>query len=300
MTARSEATAANILPRDLAFLIAINLVWGFNLIASKVGCTQFPPLLFTVLRFAILSACLLPFLRWHTGQMGHIVRAGLLTGGCSFVLLFVGLRISADASTVAIASQLGVPFQTLLSVWLLGEVVHWRRRLGIALAFGGVVLIGFEPRVFDYLPGLLLVIASAFVSALGLIYIKRLHDVPAIQVQAWVSMLTWPLALVLSGLFEAGQLEAIATAETVAWLALAYTILGGSLFGHTGWYYLLSRYPVTRVAPLTLLSPLFSIAFGVILLQDQLTPRMWLGGAITLVGVLIVITRERRLVDTGS
>jgi O-acetylserine/cysteine efflux transporter len=300
VSVRSEAAALDILPRDLALLIAINLAWGFNLIASKVGTAEFPPLLFTVLRFTILSLCLLPFLRWHAGQMANIWRAGLFLGGCSYALLFVGLKISADASTVAIASQLSVPFQTLLSVWLLGEIVHWRRRLGIALAFGGVVLIGFEPRVFDYWPGLMLVIASAFFGALGLIYVKRLHNVSAIQVQAWVSMLTWPLALVLTLLFETGQGEAMAAASTMAWLSLVYTIIGGSLFGHTLWYYLVSRYPVTKVAPLTLLSPLFSIAFGIALLQDHLTARMWLGGAITLAGVFIVMLRERKLVDTGT
>jgi O-acetylserine/cysteine efflux transporter len=50
----------------------------------------------------------------------------------------------------------------------------------------------------------------------------------------------------------------------------------------------------------TLLSPLFSILFGVLLLHDRLTPKMWVGGTITLAGVLLVMLRERRLVDTGS
>jgi O-acetylserine/cysteine efflux transporter len=69
---------------------------------------------------------------------------------------------------------------------------------------------------------------------------------------------------------------------------------------HTGWYYLLSRYPVTSLSPLTLLSPLFGVCFGVTLLHDQLTWRMVLGGAITLLGVFIVLVRERKLIDTGT
>ena len=294
------AGTAQVLPRDLLLLIAINVMWGFNLIASKAGVHSFPPLLFTVLRFGLLSLCLLPFLRWHPGQMGNLARAGLFTGGLAFGLLFVGLRMADDASTVAIATQLGVPFQTLLSVWLLGETIRWRRRLGIALAFTGVVIIGFDPRVFGYLPGLTLVVASTFLGSLGFIYIKRLHNIPAIQVQAWVSTLSWPLLLVLSLLLERDHWQAIQSADTQGWFALLYTVIGGSLIGHTGWYYLLSRYPVTSVAPLTLLSPLFSILFAVTLLDDQLTWRMLLGGAITLAGVFIVVLREKRLVDTGT
>ena len=44
-----------------------------------------------------------------------------------------------------------------------------------------------------------------------------------------------------------------------------------SLIAHTAWYYLVSRYPVTSLSPITLLSPLFGIFFGVTLLNDQLT-----------------------------
>jgi O-acetylserine/cysteine efflux transporter len=84
------------------------------------------------------------------------------------------------------------------------------------------------------------------------------------------------------------------------WGALFFTTVLSSLVAHTAWYYLVGRYPVTSLSPITLLSPLFGIFFGVTLLNDQLTPRMLLGGAVTLVGVFIVVMREKRLVDTGT
>lgn len=286
--------------RDLLLLIGINLIWGFNLIASKIGVSAFPPIFFTAMRFGVLALCLIPFLRWIRGQSINLVFAALFTGAAAFALLFTGLRLTHDASAVAIATQLGVPFSTLLSVWLLGETIRWRRRLGIALAFAGVVIIGFDPRVFSYWPGLALVIASTFVGSLGLIYVKRLHNVRAIELQAWVSMLSWPVLLALSLSVEEGQWAAVLDASLLAWLALGFTIFFSSLIGHTGWYYLISRYPVTKVSPLTLLSPIFGVMFGVTLLNDQLTARMLVGGAITLIGVFIVVMRERRLVDTGT
>lgn len=249
----TTAGPGQLVPRDLSFLLAINLIWGFNLIAAKIGVQHFPPLFFTMLRFGLVSACLLPFLRWHPHQMANVARAALCTGGIAFALLFCGLRITADASTVAIATQLGVPFSTLLSVWLLGETIRWRRRLGISLAFLGVLIIGFDPRVFSYWPGLALVIASTFVGSLGLIYIKRLQNISAIQVQAWVSTLSWPVLLIVSLTLEAGQWTALTHAGSDAWLALLFTVFGSSLIAHTGWYYLISRYPVTSLAPLTLL-----------------------------------------------
>ena len=280
--------------QHLALLIAINLIWGMNLIASKIGVGQFPPLLFTAMRFGAVALVLLPMLRWQRGQMFYLLAAALFTGPAAFALLFTGVKLTADASTVAIATQMGVPFSTLLSVWLLGETIRWRRTLGIVLAFAGIVVIGFDPRVFAYWEGLLLVILSCFVGSLGLIFVKRLKNLKALELQAWIAAVGGPGLLLLSLTLESNQATAIANANAYGWGSLAFTTIMSSLIAHTGWYYLVSRYPVTS------LSPLFGIFFGVTLLNDQLTPRILLGGAITLVGVLIVVLREKRLVDTGT
>jgi O-acetylserine/cysteine efflux transporter len=299
-TSAAAVEPATLETRHLALLIAINLIWGMNLIASKIGVGQFPPLLFTALRFGALAVFLLPMLRWHRGQMKHLLAAALLTGPASFALLFTGVLLTADASTVAVATQLGVPFSTLLSVWLLGEKIRWRRTLGIVLAFAGILVIGFDPRVFAYWEGLLLVVLSCFVGSLGLIFVKRLQGLGALELQAWIAAVGGPGLLALSLMLESNQVTAIASANWHGWAALAFTTVMSSLIAHTGWYFLVGRYPVTSLSPLTLLSPLFGIFFGVTLLDDQLTARMLLGGAITLVGVLIVVLREKRLVDTGT
>jgi O-acetylserine/cysteine efflux transporter len=95
-------------------------------------------------------------------------------------------------------------------------------------------------------------------------------------------------------------MDAIRNATWQGWGALLFTTVMSSLIAHTAWYYLVGRYPVTSISPITLLSPLFGIFFGVTLLHDQLTPRMLAGGAVTLIGVLIVVLREQRIADTGT
>jgi len=168
------------------------------------------------------------------------------------------------------------------------------------LAFSGVVIIGFDPRVFAYRDGLGLVIASSFVAALGLIFVKRLSGVRPLELQAWIASVGGPVLLLMSLLLESGQRQSMLTASWKGWAALAFTAVLSSLIAHSAWYYLISRYPVTRLSPITLLSPLFGVFFGVTLLGDQLTARMLAGGAVTLAGVFIVVLRERRIVDTGT
>ena len=287
-------------PRDLAMLVVITLIWGFNLIVSKFGVSEIPPLQFTALRFGVLCALLVPFLRVVPGQMNAMVVAALLSGAINFALLFAGIAIAKNVSAVAIAAQLGVPFTTLLSIALLGETVHWRRWTGIGLSFGGVLVIGLDPQVFAHWPSLLLVIASAFVGSLGLIAVKRLSGFSPLELQAWFSWVSLPLLVLLAAVVERPGLEVLAGISWPGWGAIAYTAVLGSLVAHTGFYYLVQKYPVTSIAPMTVLSPVFSVAFGVWLLGDELTGRIAVGGALTLAGVLIINLRERRLTDTGS
>lgn len=296
----SVTDSTTIAGRHLLLLVLMNFVWGLNLIASKIGVGQFPPIFFTALRFGSLAVFLLPLLKIHRGQMGNLFWAAMLTGPAAFSLLFLGVKHAEDAATVAIASQMGVPISTLLSIWLLGETIRWRRTLGIALAFGGMVIISFDPRVFAYWEGLALVVASCFFGSMGLIFVKRLQNIRALELQAWIAAAGGSMLLLMSLMFETGQWEAVRNADLRGWGSLAFTTLLSSLLAHTAWYYLVSKYPVTSLSPITLLSPLFGIFFGVTLLNDHLSTRMLVGGAVTLIGVFIVVMREKRLVDTGT
>jgi O-acetylserine/cysteine efflux transporter len=300
VTTTSAGEPTSLAGRDLALLVFMNFIWGLNLIASKIGVGEFPPIFFTALRFGSLAVFLLPMLRIHRGQMTNLFAAVLLTGPATFALLFAGIALTEDAATVAVASQMGVPFSTLMSIWFLGETIRWRRTLGIALAFGGIVIISFDPRVLAYWEGLALVVASSFVSALGLIFLKRLKGIRPLELQSWVALVGGGILLGLSLILEGGQMSAVRNATWEGWAALFFTTVMSSLIAHTAWYYLVGRYPVTSLSPITLLSPLFGIFFGVTLLNDQLTARMLAGGAVTLIGVLIVVLREKRIVDTGT
>jgi O-acetylserine/cysteine efflux transporter len=285
--------------RDLVLLIGITFIWGVNLITSKVGVNEIPPLLFTFLRFLLVVLVLAPILRVHPGQMGTLAIAALFSGALSFALSFAGLRRATNVASVAIITQLGVPFATLLSVAMLGEVVRWRRMTGIALSFIGVVVLGFDPQIGERWESVALVVASAFFGALGLIIVKKLKGFTPAELLGWTYLISLPPLLAVSLLLERPDLHALTAISSQAWGSLLFAAFAASLIAHTGYFTLVQRYPVTSVAPLTTLSPVFSIVLGVLLLGDHLTGRILLGGACTLLGVLIITVRERRIVDTG-
>ncbi|MFO1371245.1 MAG: EamA family transporter [Candidatus Competibacteraceae bacterium] len=288
-------------PGDLLLALLANTAWAFNFIVGKAGVTQFQPFLFTALRFAILLLALLPFLRWIPGRMRSVLGTALVLGVLHFSLIFAGLKASGDISSVAIASQLYIPFSALLAVVWLGETLDRRRLVGITLACGGVLVIGFDPVVFQHLDALRLIAAGAMAMAVATIQMRQLRGVSVFVLQAWIALCATPALALLSLLFETGQLTALLTANGLELAAPLYSAIGASLVGHGIVYYLLGRYPVSVTTPLMLLTPPLAVAFGVWLWGDVLTWKLLLGGGMTLAGIaaITIVTPYRRTASAG-
>lgn len=286
-------------PRHLALLVGICGLWGFNIIAIKAGVERLPPIFLSFLRFAVVAVVLLPWLRLERGRLPWLLAASVCSGGLQFGLMYAGIAHSGSMSAVAIAGQLGGPFTTLLSVLLLGEKVRWRRWTGIALSFAGVMLIGFNPTVLDSMGGLSLVVLAALAGAFGLVAVKRVEGVGALELQAWFAWTSVPVLGAVSLLLEEGQWQGLVSLDAVGVGAVLYTVVAASLVAHTLFFWLLQRYPVTLVTPITVLAPVFSVGFSVWLLGDRLDWRILVGGAMTLAGVAIIALRERQVPGGG-
>ncbi len=277
-----------------SLVVLINLVWGANLVFTKMALADIPPVLFAALRFAIVLLALLPFLRIVPGRMTQIAGIGVTMGLLHFTLIYVGLDLADDVATVAIATQLIVPFSTLLSIVFLRERIGWRRTLGIALAFGGMLFIGFDPVVFDYALSLWLVAAGAMAGAVAMVLMKQVPDVPVFTMQAWIALIACPGLFGVSAVIETGQVAALAAADGDVWLVLVFSGLGAGLLGHSSMNWLLKRHDVSVISPLTLLSTVFGVVLGVVLLDDHVSVRIVTGGLLSLAGVLIIARRQPR------
>jgi O-acetylserine/cysteine efflux transporter len=109
-----------------------------------------------------------------------------------------------------------------------------------------------------------------------------------------------PTLLLASLLFEHGQLAALANADAAGWSALLFTAIGASLVGHNAYFWLLQRYEVSLIAPLSLLSPILGVVFGIWLLDEPLTARLVIGALIAFAGVAVIAVRSRTPVETAA
>ncbi len=280
--------------RDTLLIILVNLVWGLNFIAMVYSLESFPPIFANGLRFGIALLLLSPFLKVVRGQMGTLLFTALLLGVFHFGAMMVAMSQADDIGPIAIAGQLNVPFATILAVFWLKEKVGWRRVAAITVSFIGVLVIGFDPKVFGYISGVLLMVLAAFLYALSTVFLRRLYAVPALTTQAWVCVAGLIGSLVISAVFENGQMGAFETAETAAYLGLLYSAVGSTIIGHGGTTYLLRKYEVSVITPYFLLMPVFAVMGSVMIMGEAITGRMLLGGGLTLLGVAIITLRNNK------
>ena len=279
--------------RDLVLVTVVCLAWAGNFLTSKLALLEFPPLLFTALRLCLLAVMLAPFIKAPArGQWPRLAAVAICNGVLHFGLSFWSLSLSATLASPAIVMQSYVPMAALLAWWWLGERVHWKTGTAIGLSFVGVLVLGFDPTVLDSPAALLLMLVSAFILAIGTVLMRGLRGMDLFSQQGWTAVIGVAPLLLASWLIEPHPVEEIAAASWVAWLGVVYAALVASLLGHGIYYLLMQRHPVAQVTPYLLAAPLLATILGIVFLHDQVGPRLWIGGAMVLGGVLAIALRN--------
>ncbi|HYD65794.1 DMT family transporter, partial [Azospirillum sp.] len=133
-------------PQDVGLALLVMALWGLNFVAAKIGLAEFPPMLLMGMRFTLVAALLLPFVRMPRGKMRGIFLLSVILGTVHFPLMFNGIK-GLDAATASVAAQLQVPFASLLAALFFKDKLGWKRAFGMVVAFAGVLLIAGEPRL---------------------------------------------------------------------------------------------------------------------------------------------------------
>nr|WP_267956653.1 EamA family transporter [Halomonas sp. MCCC 1A17488] len=279
--------------RDLLLGLSIVAIWALNIIVIKLGVEELPPLLLTTLRFLLVAALLVPFHPVARHQLPFLLLLSATFGTLHFALLFIGLG-QAEAGTGALLVQMGTPFATLLAVIFLGERLSAKRLVGLALSFGGVVVLAGGPSLPSPLPMALLLL-SALGWAVSQLLIKKGPNLAPMALAGWTALFAVPQVALGSWWFEQDQMSAMATAGWFGWGAVFYTAVMSSIVAYGMWYGLLRRHPVSRLAPLSLLVPAGAVALGIVLLGESLNAHIVLGGAMVIAGVGLIVIRFRAL-----
>lgn len=278
--------------RDILLALLVVIIWGGNIIAIKIGVTELPPTIILALRFILTALVFLPFMKWPgRRQFMQLAEIALYMSVLHQGLLFIALRL-VDASTIAILLQSQIMFTTLLGWLMLKETIRWKTATGLGIGFLGLLLTLGGPDLHQNPLGFVLVLLSTLVLALSYIRMRQLKKVHPATFIALTNGLAVPFILLASLFSPLADWLAIGDADWVKLSGvLIYQVLIVSL-SHILWQALLARNPVALVTSFILLMPIVAILLSVLMLGETMHPPLIWGGAMTLLGVAIIMLRK--------
>jgi drug/metabolite transporter (DMT)-like permease len=196
-----------------------------------------------------------------------------------------------DAGTTAMLVNIGPVLIAVFAGVLLGEGFPRWLVAGIAVAFGGVLLIGLATsRAGADLVGSLLCVVAAVTYAAGVVAQKPLLGrLPALQVTVTACALGTLCCLPWAGAL-AGELTR-APASSVA--GMVYLGVVPTALAFSTWAYALARTDAGRLGVSTYLVPPLVVVLGWALLDEVPPPLAVVGGAVCLAGVALSRRRGR-------
>ncbi|MCU0773042.1 MAG: DMT family transporter [Ideonella sp.] len=282
----------------VVLLIGCCALWGLNQVAAKVAMAEVPPLTQAAVRSAVAALLLWAWAAWRGIALfsrDGSGRAGVLVGvlfAVEFACIFVGLQFTS-ASRMVVFVYLA-PFVVALGMPFIArqERLGAAQLAGLVLAFAGVAWAFAESFAApatgpNQWIGDALGVAGAVLWGLTTLVIRATRlatTVPekTLLYQLAVSAVVLGALAVLAG--ERPRLEL----TPLTWSAMAFQAVVVTFASYLAWFWLVRHYPATRLSAFTLLTPVFGLVAGVVLLDEPLTPRLVVALVAVCVGIAVV------------
>jgi len=277
-------------------MVLLCALWGVQQVAVKVANSGISPILQAGLRSAGAVLLLWAWSAWRgqrlfarDGAFWPGIVAGLLFAA-EFLLIYCGLVYTTASRCVLFLYT--APFWTALGLHLTvpGERLTRIQALGLACAFVGIGVAfadALRLPTWSELTGDLMILLAGFVWAATTVVIRatpliRLPAAKTLFYQLGVSALALPAASLLAG--EPG----IVALTPLVTVSLAFQTVVVAFASYLTWFWLITRYPASRLAAFSFLTPLFGILAGGVLLSEPITPALVAALVLVAAGINLV------------
>ena len=282
----------------VTLLVACCFLWGLNQVAAKAAMPEVPALWQAAIR-SVAGALLV----WAWARFRGIAiftrdgtgPGGLLAGalfGAEFLCIFIGLQFTTASRMVVFIYispfivALGMPFIAR------AERLSKLQMAGLLLAFAGVAWAfaeGFTAPAagpHQLLGDALGVGAGVLWGATTLAIRGSALSSASAEKTLWYQLAISGVLLVAAALAVGAPLPVRLSA--LAWSAMLFQVLIVTFVSYLVWFWLIRHYPATRLASFTLLTPVFGLVLGALLLNEPITLRLVVALAAVAVGIVLV------------
>ena len=278
----------------IASLVPIFL--GFGFVIAKPAFESFPPILLMGIRFMFAASILIWWFPIPRGYLKKIFIASFVANTLQYSITYSGLNL-IDASAAVLLVQTEVPFGVIFAYFMLKEKPTIRALVGIGIAFIGVYVLTGSPSLDGKIIGIGLTILGSAIWALGQVVVKPLSkEINPLALVAWLALFSGPILIFISAILDGNTISYLSNAKFDHWVIAIYIGLIMQPISYGCFYYVLKNNPLYKVLPIVTMGiPPTGLLAAIFLLGEKPTQELFTGGALIIVGViLIVFTKNKK------
>jgi|TARA_A200000113_G_scaffold30555_1_gene25473 O-acetylserine/cysteine efflux transporter len=277
----------------IASLVPIFL--GFGFVIAKPAFESFPPILLMGVRFTFAALLLIWWFPIPKGYLKKIFFASLIANTLQYSITYTGLNY-IDASAAVLLVQTEVPFGVIFAFFMLKEKPTIRALIGIAIAFVGVYILTGSPNLEGKFFGISLTIIGSAIWALGQVIVKPLSkEINPLALVAWLALFSGPLLIALSSIIDGDTIKYLSEAKFDHWIIAFYIGFIMQPVTYGCFYYVLKNNPLYKVLPIVTMGiPPTGLLAAIFLLGEKPTQELFIGGAIIIVGVILIVFTKNK------
>ncbi|MBY8298522.1 EamA family transporter [Vibrio fluvialis] len=277
--------------RDLLLIISVMAIWGFNFSMIKLGVSEMDPLLIAAARFFCATFPIIFFVRKPNVQWRYLMAYGLVFGTGIWGMASCSITFGLSSGMASVLLQTDVLTTVLVGVLLYKEVISARMAAGIVLSVVGLVVSIIYTNGNVTLAGVVFIMISAICWPLAGVIVRKSGTRSAFAFNIW-GMLFAPLPLVALSVGMNGW-DVLSTTyqqwNSNAWISVLFQAYPTTVFGYWVWNKMVLNYPMSQLAPMTLLVSVFALLSGYAIYDEQLSLAQWVSCSTFLLGIGLVL-----------
>ncbi len=290
-------------------LWSVYLIWGSTYFAIAIVIKSMPSLLSMAIRFmsagAILGLVLVVKNGWRTLKVpSREIAAASIMGALllGFGIGNVSLAEHTVPSGIVALIISAMPFWIAIFRALSGDHPAKLSWVGVVVGFCGVALL-LKPGQVHAINGasngkllfwMVMVLVGNISWAFGTFLAPKIALPKNALVLTTYEMFAGGLGLLVVATIRGERFSSFSHVAPSSLWALLYLVLIGSIVAYSSYLWLASNAPVSLTATYAYVNPVIAVFLGSIFLHEKVSPAIFLGGAIVIVGVVLVITAESR------
>lgn len=278
----------------LGCVLLVVVLWAMNFVFIKFVLLEFDVYTALFLRLTLVALVLLPFVKApRLDDLLMIFLTALVLVPGHYGLLFLSLKLTTNVGVISVVMQLAIPFSILLSWFIFKDSPGKMKLTGLFIAFSGIIVLFYEPSMFDNIWALLIGTASAFFLGLYFILVKKIKHLSPFGIIAYTSLLGLPFLYILMLMNNENFSSVLGIENNITWFSLLFTVIGSSIMGHGLWAWLIKYQDISFITPFLLLVPVLAVMISSVVFNEILTFEFLLISSVIIFGIFLVFIAKK-------